>query len=79
MVGNGLLYKNKIVGWAALSPVSKREVYKGVAEVSIYITSKFRGKGIGRKAPVRAGPTGHPGERHLGGDPDGMEQEALGE
>ena len=42
------LYKNKIVGWAALSPVSKREVYKGVAEVSIYITSKFRGKVIGR-------------------------------
>ncbi len=42
------LYEDKIVGWAALSPVSKREVYKGVAEVSIYITSKFRGKGIGR-------------------------------
>ncbi len=40
--------ENKIVGWAALSPVSKREVYKGVVEVSIYITSKYRGKGIGK-------------------------------
>ncbi|WP_103069729.1 GNAT family N-acetyltransferase [Aquimarina sediminis] len=37
-----------IVGWAALSPASKREVYKGVAEISIYITSKYRGFGIGK-------------------------------
>ncbi len=39
---------DKIVGWAALSPTSKREVYKGVAEVSIYITSKYRNLGIGK-------------------------------
>ncbi len=39
---------NKIVGWAALSPTSKREVYKGVAEVSIYITSKYQNLGIGK-------------------------------
>ncbi|WP_025741270.1 GNAT family N-acetyltransferase [Aquimarina pacifica] len=39
---------NNTVGWAALSPVSKREVYHGVAEVSIYITSKLRGFGIGK-------------------------------
>lgn len=38
----------KIAGWAALSPVSKREVYKGVAEVSIYIGDAFRGQGIGK-------------------------------
>ncbi len=38
---------HKIVGWAALSPTSKREVYKGVAEVSIYITSTYRNLGIG--------------------------------
>lgn len=36
------------VGWAALAPTSKREVYKGVAEVSIYITSKHRNLGIGK-------------------------------
>ncbi|WP_106794803.1 GNAT family N-acetyltransferase [Aquimarina sp. Aq78] len=40
--------KNTIAGWAALSPTSKREVYKGVAEVSIYITSKYRSLGIGK-------------------------------
>jgi L-amino acid N-acyltransferase YncA len=39
--------KNKISGWVALSPVSKREAYKGVAEVSIYIDKNSRGKGLG--------------------------------
>lgn len=39
---------NVITGWAALSPTSKREVYTGVAEVSIYITSKYRGLGMGK-------------------------------
>jgi phosphinothricin acetyltransferase len=38
----------KVLGWAALSPVSKRSVYCGVAEVSIYVTERARGKGIGR-------------------------------
>jgi len=37
----------KIVGWAALSPVSARPVYAGVAEVSIYIDAASRGKKIG--------------------------------
>jgi L-amino acid N-acyltransferase YncA len=36
-----------IVGWAALSPVSKREVYAGVAEVSLYIAETARGRGVG--------------------------------
>jgi len=36
-----------IVGWAALSAVSTRQVYRGVAEVSVYIAEKSRGKGIG--------------------------------
>jgi len=40
--------KKKIVGWAALSPTSTREVYKGVAEVSIYITSTYQNLGIGK-------------------------------
>src|SRR5690554_2897869 len=37
----------KVVGWAALSPVSSRCVYAGVAEVSVYIDPAFSGKGIG--------------------------------
>lgn len=37
----------EIVGWVALTPVSKRAVYRGVAEVSIYIADRFRGKRIG--------------------------------
>ena len=38
---------NEILGWAALSPVSRRPVYAGVAEVSIYIAETARGKKIG--------------------------------
>ena len=36
-----------IVGWAALSPVSARPVYSGVAEVSVYVGEKMRGRGVG--------------------------------
>jgi phosphinothricin acetyltransferase len=36
-----------IVGWAALSPYSQREVYTGVAEESIYIAEAARGHGVG--------------------------------
>ena len=36
-----------IVGWAALSPVSARHVYAGVAEVSVYVAEEMRGRGIG--------------------------------
>lgn len=42
------LYEDKIAGWAALSSVSNRHVYRGVAEVSIYIGQEFRGMGIGK-------------------------------
>jgi L-amino acid N-acyltransferase YncA len=35
------------VGWAALSAVSSRCVYGGVAEVSVYVSSLARGKKIG--------------------------------
>jgi phosphinothricin acetyltransferase len=38
---------NEILGWAALTPVSGRCVYAGVAEVSVYVTTAARGKGIG--------------------------------
>lgn len=41
-------FENQIlVGWAALSPVSSRCVYKGVAEVSVYVDTNQSGRGIG--------------------------------
>lgn len=36
-----------VTGWAALSSVSNRRVYEGVAEVSVYVGAKWRGRGIG--------------------------------
>ena len=39
---------DKVLGWAALSPVSRRSVYSGVAELTIYVTESERGKGTGR-------------------------------
>ena len=38
---------DKVVGWIAISPTSSRCVYKGCVEMSIYIDSAYRGKGIG--------------------------------
>ena len=38
---------NEIVGWAALSPVSSRSAYSGVAEVSVYVAKQSRGSGVG--------------------------------
>jgi len=37
-----------VAGWAALTPVSGRCVYAGVAEVSVYVSSSQRGRGIGK-------------------------------
>jgi phosphinothricin acetyltransferase len=37
----------RVVGWAALSPVSAREAYAGVAEVSVYVDAGARGRGVG--------------------------------
>lgn len=39
---------NEIVGWAAIQPVSNRDCFRGVAEVSIYLTAKAQGKGLGQ-------------------------------
>ena len=36
-----------VVGWAALSRVSKRPCYDGVAEVGIYVAASARGRGVG--------------------------------
>ena len=38
----------KLIGWAALSPVSSRRVYAGVAETSVYVSLERRGTGVGR-------------------------------
>ncbi|HPT03397.1 MAG TPA: N-acetyltransferase family protein [Bacteroidales bacterium] len=43
------LSNGQIAGWAALSPVSERCVYAGVAEVSVYVGEKFRGQKIGSR------------------------------
>jgi len=39
--------RQRILGWAALSPVSSRRVYSGVAEVSVYVAAEARGRGVG--------------------------------
>jgi L-amino acid N-acyltransferase YncA len=38
----------EIIGWVALSPVSKRSCYEGVAELAIYVAASERGRGVGR-------------------------------
>lgn len=38
----------RLVGWTAMSPVSLRAAYAGVAEVSIYVASAARGLGVGK-------------------------------
>jgi phosphinothricin acetyltransferase len=40
--------REHVLGWAALSPVSARQVYAGVAEVSVYVTAPARGSRVGK-------------------------------
>jgi L-amino acid N-acyltransferase YncA len=37
-----------VVGWLAVSPVSRRECYRGVVEDSVYVADEARGSGVGR-------------------------------
>ena len=39
----------KVIGWAALSAVSSRCVYAGVAEVSVYVAPTAWGQGVGKQ------------------------------
>ncbi len=39
---------SSMFGWAALSPVSGRCVYGGVAEVSVYVATATHGRGVGK-------------------------------
>lgn len=41
------IWDNRLQGWAALAPMSARDCYRGVAEVSIYVASEHAGKGVG--------------------------------
>ena len=41
--------KGTIAGWTALSPVSRRRVYQGVCEVSVYVAKEALGQGLGTK------------------------------
>jgi L-amino acid N-acyltransferase YncA len=38
----------EVLGWAALSPVSRRPCYAGVVEGSVYVAEHARGRGVGR-------------------------------
>ena len=40
---------NDVIGFGVLSQVSKRNVYKGVAELTIYVAENHRGKGVGKQ------------------------------
>ena len=37
----------RVVGWAALAPVSRRACYAGVAEISVYVAADCRAQGVG--------------------------------
>jgi L-amino acid N-acyltransferase YncA len=39
--------EDKVLGWAALSAVSNRDAYRGVAELSVSVAEESRGRGIG--------------------------------
>jgi len=38
----------EVVGWIAVVPYSRRAVYRGVGEESVYVAERARGSGIGR-------------------------------
>ncbi|WP_229653149.1 GNAT family N-acetyltransferase [Burkholderia pseudomallei] len=37
-----------VLGWAVLGAISSRPVYRGVAEVSVYVAERARGTGVGK-------------------------------
>ena len=39
---------DEIVGWCALKPISDRNCFRGVAEVSIYLDQNYQSKGLGK-------------------------------
>lgn len=47
LVARQLGGSGKLAGWAVLSPSSKRKVYAGVCEVTIYVSNDAQGMGVG--------------------------------
>lgn len=43
----------RVIGWAAASPVSRCEVYSGIAETSVYVAEDARGRGVGKTLMYR--------------------------
>lgn len=41
--------EGKIVGWASINQYNNRSAYDGVADISVYISREYRGKGIGKR------------------------------
>ena len=41
------LDNDKVIGWAAASPTSTRDVYRGVVEHSVYVAEAARRRGVG--------------------------------
>lgn len=46
-LGGSACTDTEIMGWAKLTPVSSRHVYRGVAEVSVYVNIRNQGLGVG--------------------------------
>ena len=44
-----LVDDDSVVGWAAMTPTSARDCYRGVAETSIYIDTEVAGRGLGKR------------------------------
>ena len=50
----------EVAGWVAVVPYSRRDVYRGVGEESVYVSERARGRGVGRallEAVIEDGPT----------------------
>jgi phosphinothricin acetyltransferase len=43
----------EVAGWIALTPVSRRAVYRGVVDVGVYVAPSARGRGLGRALVTR--------------------------
>ena len=50
------LSSDTVAGWVAVSPVSRREVYAGVVEHSVYVDPAARGRGIARLLTTYSSP-----------------------
>jgi DNA-binding transcriptional ArsR family regulator/GNAT superfamily N-acetyltransferase len=65
----------RVAGWASAKRVSDREVYRGVAETSLYVGDGFRGRGVGKALAHRqvtaadAGRAVDPADHDLPGEP----------